>query len=58
MIAEEAPRELYSAGDPGGYLITVSLEDKTSIVTQVVVIPPKHFGAAPSEGHSGKKELN
>ena len=42
-----------SAGDAGEHLITASLEDKTPIGTQVVIVPSKDSCASPSEESLG-----
>jgi len=53
MITEEAARELQSAGDAGECLIIASLEDKTPLGTQAVVVPSGDSGAPSSEATLG-----
>ena len=56
-IAEEAVQELQSGGDPGEYLIAVSLKDTTSLGTQVVIIPTKDVALSSPKSARGLEEV-
>ena len=45
-LAEQAARDLETANKPGEYLVTVSLEGKAPVSSQVVIVTPRASSSA------------